>query len=114
MYYLKLFVKAEKYKIEPYIIPADIYGSENLIGRGGWSWYTGSSSWYYIAGIENILGLKIENQNLSLNPCVPKEWKECEIRYKWKNSIYNIKIKNSKVSRVTLNENPVSVDTIEW
>ena len=49
--------KADKYKIEPYVIPADIYGSQNLLGRGGWSWYTGSSSWYYIAGIEYILGL---------------------------------------------------------
>ena len=86
--------KADKYKIEPYVIPADIYGSQNLLGRGGWSWYTGSSSWYYIAGIENILGLKIENQNFSLNPCVPKEWEEYLIQYKFGKSIYNIKVKN--------------------
>lgn len=86
--------KVDKYKIEPYVIPADIYGSQNLLGRGGWSWYTGSSSWYYVAGIENILGLKIENQILSLNPCVPKEWEEYFIQYKFGESIYNIKVKN--------------------
>ena len=86
--------KTLKYKIEPYVIPADIYGSQNLLGRGGWSWYTGSSSWYYVAGIENILGLKIENQNLSLNPCIPKEWEEYFIQYKFGESIYNIKVKN--------------------
>ena len=50
-----------KYKVEPYVIPADIYGAGNLIGRGGWTWYTGSSSWYYEAGIKYILGLIIED-----------------------------------------------------
>ncbi len=54
---------SNKYKVEPYVIAADIYGQSNLAGRGGWTWYTGSSSWYYKAGIEYILGLKIENGN---------------------------------------------------
>lgn len=52
--------KALKYKVEPFVIPADIYGASNLLGRGGWTWYTGSSSWFYKAGIQYILGLKIE------------------------------------------------------
>lgn len=82
-----------KYKVEPYVIPADIYGCNNLAGRGGWTWYTGSSSWYYKAGIEYILGLKIKNGYLSIEPCIPKDWKEYSIRYKWKNSVYNINIK---------------------
>ena len=86
--------KVDRYKIEPYVVPADIYGSQNLLGRGGWSWYTGSSSWYYIAGIEYILGLKIENEILSLHPCIPKEWEDYFIQYKYGNSIYNIKVKN--------------------
>lgn len=67
---------------------------EIYFGRGGWSWYTGSSSWYYVAGIEYILGLTIENGNLSLNPCVPKEWEEYFIQYRYGDSIYNIKVKN--------------------
>ena len=86
--------KADRYKVEPYVIPADIYTAQNLIGRGGWTWYTGSSSWYYIAGIEYILGLKIENQKLSINPCIPKEWEEYFLQYKYKETIYNIKVKN--------------------
>ena len=85
---------ALKYKVEPYVIPADIYGAESLAGRGGWTWYTGSSSWYYKAGIENILGLKIKNKILIIEPCIPKDWKEYQIKYRYKNSIYNIKIKN--------------------
>ena len=108
-----------KYKVEPYVISADIYGAGNLAGRGGWTWYTGSSSWYYNAGIEYILGLKIENGNLKIEPCIPKEWKEYTIRYKWKESIYNIKIKNPEqkntgVERIILNreevENNIKLD----
>lgn len=99
--------KADIYKIEPYVISADIYGSENLLGRGGWSWYTGSSSWYYIAGIEYILGLKIINNTLSINPCVPEEWNEYFIQYRYGKSIYNIKVKNinktNKVQKIMLN-----------
>ena len=97
-----------KYKVEPYVIPADIYGCNNLAGRGGWTWYTGSSSWYYKAGIEYILGLKIKNGYLSIEPCIPKDWKEYSIRYKWKNSVYNISVKNpnnknSGVEKVVVN-----------
>ena len=85
---------ANKYKVEPYVISADIYGSDNLAGRGGWTWYTGSSSWYYKAGIEYILGLKIKKGILKIEPCIPKDWKEYAIRYKWQNSVYNINVRN--------------------
>ena len=86
--------EAIKYKVEPYVIAADIYSRENLKGRGGWTWYTGSSSWFCRAGIENILGLKIENNILKIDPCISSKWEEYKIRYKFKTSIYNIKIKN--------------------
>ncbi|MCR5187191.1 MAG: glycosyl transferase, partial [Clostridia bacterium] len=85
---------AKKYKVEPYVIPADVYGAGNLAGRGGWTWYTGSSSWFYVAGIQYILGFNIKENMLSFNPCIPKNWKEYSIRYKYENSIYNIKITN--------------------
>lgn len=110
---------SKKYKVEPYVIAADVYGTSNLAGSGGWTWYTGSSSWYYKAGIEYILGLKIQEGYLKIEPCIPKEWKEYQIQYKWKESIYNIKVqnpegKNSGVSKVTLNgkevENHIKLD----
>lgn len=102
-----------KYKAEPYSMPADIYGASNLAGRGGWTLYTGSASWYYDAGIEYILGLKIENGVMKFEPCIPKDWKEYLIRYKWGKSIYNIKIKNPNqkntgVEKVFLNGNEVA------
>lgn len=83
-----------KYKQEPYVIPADIYGANNLTGRAGWTWYTGSSSWFLNAGIENILGLKVQNGILRIEPCIPQKWEEYSIKYRYKTSIYNIKIKN--------------------
>ena len=85
---------AKRYKVEPYVIPADIYGAEGLAGRGGWTWYTGSSSWFYKAGIENILGLNIKKGMLKIEPCIPKDWKEYSIKYRYGSSIYNIKVKN--------------------
>lgn len=85
---------ANKYKVEPYVIAADIYGTSNLAGRGGWTWYTGSSSWFYKAGVEYILGFKIQNNILKIEPCIPRDWKEFSMRYKFGRSIYNIKVKN--------------------
>ena len=85
---------SKKYKVEPYVIAADIYGASNLAGRGGWTWYTGSASWYYKAGIENLLGLQVEKGYLKIQPIISKEWKEYEMKYQWKDSIYHIKVKN--------------------
>ena len=102
---------AKKYRVEPYVIPADIYGSGNLAGRGGWTWYTGSASWYYIAGIEYILGLKINKGVLTINPCISKEWKEYSIRYKWQNSIYNIKVINQ--NNQSTNVEKILLDGVE-
>ena len=86
--------EAKKYKVEPYVIPADIYEAKGLEGRGGWTWYTGSSSWFCKIGLENILGFNIKQGILEMNPCIPKDWEEYSIRYRFKNSIYNIKVKN--------------------
>ena len=85
---------SDRYKVEPYVISADIYGYGNLSGSGGWTWYTGSASWYYICAIKYILGLRIENGELFISPSISSKWPEYSIRYKYKDSIYNIKIKN--------------------
>ena len=85
---------ARKYKVEPYVIAADVYGANNLQGRGGWTWYTGSSSWFCKVGLEDILGLKVKEGMLSINPCISSKWEEYSIRYRYKTSIYNIKVKN--------------------
>ena len=109
---------ANKYKVEPYVVSADIYGQGNLAGRGGWSWYTGSSSWMYEAGLHYILGLNIQEGYLSINPCIPKDWKEYKIRYKYNNAIYNIYVsnpnsKNTGIEKMILNGNIIEEKKIK-
>ncbi len=65
---------ADVYKVEPYVIAADVYSTAPHEGRGGWTWYTGSAGWMYRAGIEGLLGLNRAGTDLSLNPCFPKAW----------------------------------------
>ncbi|MBR6033598.1 MAG: hypothetical protein IKP28_02510 [Clostridia bacterium] len=86
--------EANKYKVEPYVVAGDVYGEGVLAGHGGWTWYTGSSGWLYQAGIEHILGLKIIKKELTVLPCIPKDWQEYSMRYRYKNTIYNIRVKN--------------------
>lgn len=104
---------AKKYKVEPYVISADIYNNPSVNGMGGWSWYTGSSSWYYDAVVEYVLGLKIEDKYLYLNPCIASYWKEFEIHYKYKTTMYNIIVKNPEgkntgVKKFLLNDREIS------
>jgi len=87
--------EAKRFKLEPYIVEADLYSNKDLLGRGGWNWYTGSSSWYFKAVLEYILGLKIRKGCIEIDPCIASDWKEYEIRYKYKTSVYNIKVKNN-------------------
>lgn len=86
--------ESKKYKVEPYVIAADVYGGE-LAGRGGWTWYTGSSSWLYEAGLKYILGFNLEKNILRIDPHIPESWKEYSIKYKYGESIYNIRVINT-------------------
>ena len=79
-----------KYKVEPYCIAADIYSNPQHPGRGGWTWYTGSASWAYKTGIENILGLQKEGNTLVVNPSIPSEWDHFSITYRYGNTPYHI------------------------
>ena len=86
--------EANKYKVEPYVIAADVYGGTDLLGRGGWTWYTGSSSWMYETGIKYILGLRIHQGKLFMEPCISSSWKEYSIKYQYKNTKYHIQVNN--------------------
>ena len=85
-------VEVQKYKIEPYVIPGDVYSNKYMPGRGGWSWYTGSSSWYYKVCLENVLGLKRKGNKLFLPEMMPSFWEKYEIQYRYNSNLYNIKI----------------------
>lgn len=105
--------EAKTFKLEPYILEADLYSNEDLIGRGGWNWYTGSSSWFYKAILEYVLGLKIRNGYLEMEPCISKNWKEYEIKYKYKTSIYNIKVRNNNLKNVGVSKFIVNGEDIK-
>ena len=70
------------YELEPYVTAGDIYGAAPYAGRGGWSWYTGSAAWLYRAGLETLLGLKVQQGELSLTPRVPSHWPSFEVDLK--------------------------------
>jgi len=80
------------YKVEPYVIAADVYAVAPHIGRGGWTWYTGSAGWMYRLIIESLLGLKLENNRLIIEPCIPREWKAFKIHYRYRETVYHINI----------------------
>jgi len=86
--------KADIYKVEPYVIAADIYSVPPHTGRGGWTWYTGSAGWMYRLGIQAILGLYREGEALVIDPCIPREWQGYEIIYRHEDTEYQIQVKN--------------------
>lgn len=79
-----------KYRLEPYVIAADIYSNKSHLARGGWNWYTGSAAWLYRIWIEEILGLKIRGEQLSFEPVLPEDWKFFKMKYRYKETFYSI------------------------
>jgi cyclic beta-1,2-glucan synthetase len=93
----------EKYRVEPYVIAADIYSSTNFPGRGGWTWYTGSAGWYYHVGVEEILGIHKHGNKIKIDPRIPISWDGYKAIYKSQNNtIYNIEVIKSDKNAVKL------------
>ena len=90
-----------KYKVEPYCMAADIYSNPQHAGRGGWTWYTGSASWAYKTGVENILGLSKRGDTISVDPHVPSEWDSFTVRYRCGDKVYLIKY-DGKTKKATI------------
>jgi cyclic beta-1,2-glucan synthetase len=83
-----------RYKVEPYVAAADVYAESQHVGRGGWTWYTGSASWMYRAALESMLGFHLKGDKLTIDPCIPRSWREFEITYRRDSTVYQIKIEN--------------------
>ena len=89
-----------RYKVEPYVVAADIYSITPHVGRGGWTWYTGSAGWMQRAGVENILGLRVEGATLHIDPCIPQLWPGFEITLRHGSAHYEIQVDNpGRISR---------------
>ena len=112
-----------RYKVEPYVVAADVYAAPGHVGRGGWTWYTGSAGWMQRAGVENILGLRIEGGLLHLDPCIPGSWPRFEIALRHGASRYEVVVENPKgvqrgvavaeLDGVAITARPLSVPLID-
>jgi cyclic beta-1,2-glucan synthetase len=86
--------EVETYKVEPFVVAADVYTASGQLGRGGWTWYTGSASWMYRVALEAILGFTKRGQTLTIAPCVPRDWQDFTIEYRYGRSLYVITARN--------------------
>jgi cellobiose phosphorylase len=84
----------EKYKVEPYVVAADVYGVPPHVGRGGWTWYTGSASWLYRAALETLLGFTVRGNTLRFDPRIPANWPGFEVEYHHGKTVYRCRVEN--------------------
>ena len=101
----------DRYKVEPYVVAADVYAVEPHVGRGGWTWYTGSASWFYRVAMGSLLGVRVVNEDgratLVVDPCIPKRWPGFEVELRFGISLYRIRVENPRgvnrgVARITV------------
>ncbi len=88
----------DTYKAEPYVVAADVYAIAPHTGRGGWTWYTGSAGWLYRLIVESLMGVSREADRLFIKPCLPEQWDDCAIAYRFGDTMYRIKIQQVKAS----------------
>jgi cellobiose phosphorylase len=92
---------ANTYKVEPYVVAADVYGVAPHTGRGGWTWYTGSAGWMYRLIIESLLGLELSVDKLYFKPCMPAAWQDFTVHYRYRETVYHITIKRAPPGQMT-------------
>ena len=101
------------YKVEPYVVAADVYALAPHTGRGGWTWYTGSAGWMYRLVVEALLGLKLEGDSLRFAPCMPPEWSGFALRYRYRETNYHIVVRRTEIDGdETMDATSVMVDGI--
>ena len=85
---------AEQYRVEPYVLAADVASVAPHVGQGGWTWYTGAAAWVWRLGVEGILGIRRVEGGVSIDPCIPTNWGHAEIRYRGPNGVLVISIED--------------------
>jgi cyclic beta-1,2-glucan synthetase len=98
------------YKVEPYVVAADVYAVAPHVGRGGWTWYTGSAGWLYRLILESLLGLKLEVDKLRFAPCLPADWETFKLHYRYRETVYHITVLQTHTAD---NKTCVTVDGVE-
>jgi cellobiose phosphorylase len=98
------------YKVEPYVVAADVYAVSPHTGRGGWTWYTGSAGWMYRLIVESLLGLRLEVDKLYVAPCLPADWRGFTLHYRYRETLYHITVLQDSGGN---GETRVTVDGVE-
>ena len=98
------------YKVEPYVVAADVYAVSPHTGRGGWTWYTGSAGWMYRLIVESLLGLRLEVDKLRIAPCLPADWKGFTLHYRYRETVYHIIVRQTTAGNVGMS---VALDGVE-
>jgi len=93
---------AERYRVEPYVVAADIYSSEDKGGRGGWTWYTGSAGWLYRAAVEGILGIRREGDRIFIEPVLPSDWDGFEATLRIEDATYQLMVQCGENARISV------------
>jgi cyclic beta-1,2-glucan synthetase len=84
----------QKYKAEPYVMAGDVYSRPPHVGRAGWTWYTGSAGWLYRVALESILGFRLRGMMLTIDPCIPRNWSNFSITFRYHSTVYKIRVEN--------------------
>jgi cyclic beta-1,2-glucan glucanotransferase len=90
--------RTERYKLEPFVLAGDVYSQPPHVGRGGWSWYTGSAGWFYRSVIESVLGIAIRGDQLAVTPCLPATWERAAVRIRFRSAHYQVRIGRQSAS----------------
>jgi cellobiose phosphorylase len=98
--------EADRYRVEPYVTVADIYANPDQMGRGGWTWYTGSAAWLYVVTLEKLLGFEKRGGKVRLNPSVPDEWSEFTVTCRYGRSTYHLTA-TREITEPVLDGNPL-------
>ena len=98
------------YKVEPYVVAADVYALAPHTGRGGWTWYTGSAGWMYRLIVESLLGLRLEVDKLRVTPCLPADWRTFKVHYRYRETVYHIAVLQTLLG---IGETRITVDGVE-
>ncbi len=94
------------YRVEPYVVAADVYALRPHTGRGGWTWYTGSAGWMYRLIVESLLGVRLDVDKLRIEPCIPADWSSYKVHYRYRETVHHITVTQTRaggtVTRVTM------------
>ncbi|WP_027625800.1 GH36-type glycosyl hydrolase domain-containing protein [Clostridium lundense] len=109
------YLDCQRFKVEPYVITADVYAVEPHVGRGGWSWYTGAAGWMYTTAITGILGFKlVKDKGFTIRPNIPKSWDGFKMTYRREKCVYNVNVSRGNEECIKLNGDILKDDIVPF